>query len=145
MRTLKLICALAVAALPLWAQAEMKALDDAVLSEVTGQAGISISGTFQAEVGAIVYTDTDVEGGTLRLENISLPGVTVSDDNPITIDVVNSTVNNRPTQQLAIGLPEVKGDVTVKSIRVGDGGSSIGSLSISGLNMAGSTVKIWGH
>ncbi len=65
-----LFLATAVLAAPLLAHADLKAMDDGALSDVTGQAGISISGTFQGSVGAVTYTDTDTNGGSLRLENI---------------------------------------------------------------------------
>ena len=42
-----LFLATAVLAAPLLAHADLKAMDDGALSDVTGQAGISISGTFQ--------------------------------------------------------------------------------------------------
>ena len=48
----------------LLAHADLKAMDDGALSDVTGQAGISISGTFQGSVGAVTYTDTDTNGGS---------------------------------------------------------------------------------
>lgn len=48
-----LFLATAVLAAPLLAHADLKAMDDGALSDVTGQAGISISGTFQGSVGAV--------------------------------------------------------------------------------------------
>ncbi|WP_070332964.1 DUF6160 family protein [Pseudomonas aeruginosa] len=141
-----LFLATAVLAAPLLAHADLKAMDDGALSDVTGQAGISISGTFQGSVGAVTYTDTDTNGGSLRLENISLPALTFDDTKPLTIDVVTTDIGGKSTQQLAIGLPAITGDVTVGAIKVGDtSAASIGSLTVSGLNMAGSTIKVWGH
>ncbi|MCO2363346.1 hypothetical protein FA359_10055, partial [Pseudomonas aeruginosa] len=91
-------------------------------------------------------TDTDTNGGSLRLENISLPALTIDDTKPLTIDVVTTDIGGKSTQQLAIGLPAITGDVTVGAIKVGDtSAASIGSLTVSGLNMAGSTIKVWGH
>ena len=82
----------------------------------------------------------------LRLENISLPALTIDDTKPLTIDVVTTDIGGKSTQQLAIGLPAITGDVTVGAIKVGDtSAASIGSLTVSGLNMAGSTIKVWGH
>ncbi|RTT39986.1 DUF6160 family protein [Pseudomonas paraeruginosa] len=139
-----LFLATAVLAAPLLAHADLKAMDDGALSDVTGQAGISISGTFQGSVGAVTYTDTN--GGSLRLESISLPALTIDDSKPLTIDVVTADIGGKSTQQLAIGLPAITGDVTVGAIKVGDtSAASIGSLTVSGLNMAGSTIKVWGH
>lgn len=129
-----LFLATAVLAAPLLAHADLKAMDDGALSDVTGQAGISISGTFQGSVGAVTYTDTDTNGGSLRLENISLPALTIDDTKPLTIDVVTTDIGGKSTQQLAIGLPAITGDVTVGAIKVGDtSAASIGSLTVSGL------------
>ena len=132
-----LFLATAVLAAPLLAHADLKAMDDGALSDVTGQAGISISGTFQGSVGAVTYTDTDTNGGSLRLENISLPALTIDDTKPLTIDVVTTDIGGKSTQQLAIGLP--------LSHSIATSAASIGSLTVSGLNMAGSTIKVWGH
>lgn len=96
-----LFLATAVLAAPLLAHADLKAMDDGALSDVTGQAGISISGTFQGSVGAVTYTDTDTNGGSLRLENISLPALTIDDTKPLTIDVVTTDIGGKSTQQLA--------------------------------------------
>lgn len=140
MMTLKKIAlAVAVVALPFAAHADMKALDDSALSDITGQAGISISGNFNATIGSIVYTDTadGVTDGsnTLSLNTVSLSGFNISDSAPMTIDVVDS--------KLQIGLPTINGQVSVGAVNIG--ANSVGGLAISDLNMAGSTVKIWGH
>lgn len=140
MMTLKKIAlAVAVMALPFAAQADMKSLDDAALAGVTGQAGISISGNFDSTIGAIVYTDTATGAAagtnTLSLNTIAVTGFNISDANPITVDVEDN--------KLKIGLPTINGAVTVGSVGIGN--TSIGALTISDINMAGSTVKIWGH
>lgn len=141
----QLVLASAVLAAPFLAHADLKSMDDTALAGVTGQDGISIAGTFNAQIGAVTYTDADANGGSLVLEGIHLPSVTIADDAPLTVDVVTTNINGTDTQQLALGLPSVTGDVTVDAIKVGSGGASIGSLTISNLDMAGSTVKVWGH
>ncbi|SDJ86873.1 DUF6160 family protein [Pseudomonas indica] len=137
---------LALAALltaPLLAQADLKAMDDAALAGVTGQDGISISGSFNGSIGSIVYTDGDTNGGSLRMETVSFDGFDISDDNPLMVDVVT---NSSGTQQLQISLPEMTGQLEVGAIKVGNSSAaSLGSLAINDLNMAGSTVKVWGH
>ncbi|MCJ1886024.1 DUF6160 family protein [Pseudomonas sp. LA21] len=146
----QLVLASAVLATPFLAHADMQSMDDAALSGVTGQDGISIAGTFNASIGAVTYKDADTNGGTLSLEGIHLPSLTIADNAPMTIDVVTTNITPAgggtavATQQLAIGLPSVTGDVTVDAVKVGSG-ASIGSLTISNLNLAGSTVKVWGH
>ncbi|WP_395504260.1 DUF6160 family protein [Ectopseudomonas hydrolytica] len=140
MMTLKKIAlAAAVMAVPFMAQAQMQSLDDAALADVTGQAGISIAGNFDATIGSIVYTDTEagVNDGSnsLSLNTVKLTGFNISESNPLTIDVVDN--------KLEIGLPGINGGVSVDSVKIG--ANSIGGVAINGLDMAGSTVKVWGH
>jgi hypothetical protein len=129
----------------------MKSMDDAALSGITGQDGISISGTFNASIGSVTYKDADTNGGSLVLQGIHLPSVTIADNAPMTVDVVKTNITPVgggtavATEQLAIGLPTVTGDVTIDAVKVGTTGASIGSLTVSNLNLAGSTVKVWGH
>ncbi|WP_371226576.1 DUF6160 family protein [Pseudomonas sp. QE6] len=147
----QLVLASAVLATPFLAHADMQSMDDAALSGVTGQDGISIAGTFNAQIGAVTYTDADTKGGSLVLEGIHLPSVTISDDAPMTVDVVTNDVKPLggttavATQQLQLGLPSITGNVTVDAVKVGSTGASIGSLTVSNLNLAGSQVRIWGH
>ncbi|MFP6850700.1 MAG: DUF6160 family protein [Pseudomonas sp.] len=149
MKTLKqLALAAAVLAVPFMAQAELKAMDDSALATVTGQDGISISGSFNGSIGKISYTDTDTGGGSLNLENITFTGFNIADDAPVKVDVVTTAIgptgSTVDTQQLQISLPAITGELEVGAIRMGSG-ASIGALAISDLNMAGTTVKVWGH
>jgi hypothetical protein len=62
------------------------------------------------------------------------------------VDVVTNDIGGTATQQLQISMPTITGQLSVGAIKVGDTtAASIGSLAISDLNMAGTTVKIWGH
>ena len=135
----KLALAAAVMTVPFMAQAQMQSLDDAALADVTGQAGISIAGNFDATIGSIVYTDTEAGvtdgSNSLSLNTVTLSGFNISDNSPLTIDVVDI--------KLEIGLPGINGGVSVESVKIG--ANSIGGVAINGLDMAGSTVKIWGH
>ena len=140
----QLALAAAVLAVPFMAQAGMTSMDDSALSSVTGQDGISIAGNFSGSIGKVTYTDGDALGGSLNIENITLAGFIITDASPLTVDVVTTTIGSTPTQQLAIGLPAMTGTVSVGAIRMGTG-ASIGALAISDINMAGSTVRIWGH
>jgi hypothetical protein len=144
MKTLKqLALAAAVLAVPFMAQAEMQALDDTALSSVTGQDGISISGSFNGTIGSVVYTDNDANGGSLRLETIAFNGFNIDDNAPVMVDVVT---NGSGTQQLQISLPTITGQLSVGAIKVGGtSAASIGSLAVNDLNMAGTTIKVWGH
>ncbi|CAN7555958.1 DUF6160 family protein [Pseudomonas sp. LjRoot71] len=144
MKTLKqLALATAVLAVPFMAQAELKAMDDTALATVTGQDGISISGSFNGTIGSLVYTDGDTGGGSLRLETVSFTGFNISDSAPVKVDVVE---NGSGTQQLQISLPTITGQLSVGAIKVGGASAaSIGSLAVNDMNMAGTTVKVWGH
>ncbi|MBP8170727.1 MAG: hypothetical protein KAX90_00385 [Pseudomonas sp.] len=139
MKIKQLAFAAALLAAPFMAQADMTAMDDAAMSGVTGQAGISISGNFSGSVGAMVYTDTDAtSGGELRMETITFTGFSILDTAPMTVDVEDN--------KLQIGLPSMTGEVKVGAIKVGGSTSaSIGSLALSDLNMGGTTIKVWGH
>ena len=144
MKTLKqLALATAVLAVPFMAQAELKAMDDTALATVTGQDGISISGSFNGTIGSLVYTDGDAGGGSLRMETVAFTGFNISDTAPVKVDVVE---NASGTQQLQISLPTITGELSVGKIKVGDTtAASIGSLAVNDMNMAGTTVKVWGH
>jgi hypothetical protein len=144
MKTLKqLALAAAVLAVPFMAQADLQMMDDSALATVTGQDGISISGNFNGTIGSIVYTDGDTNGGSLRMETIAFTGFNIADDAPVMVDVVT---NAGGTQQLQVSMPTITGQLSVGAIKVGDTtAASIGSLAINDLNMAGTTVKIWGH
>lgn len=138
----QLALAAAVLSASFMAQAQMKSMEDTALSDVTGQAGISISGNFNQTIGSVTYTDTDVGGGSIRMENITLSGFNISDANPIMIDVVN----NGSVDQIQITMPTITGGMSVGAIKVGGASAaSIGSLAINDLNMAGTQIKIWGH
>ena len=145
MKLNQLALAAAVLAAPFMAQADLRALDDASLAGISGQDGISIAGDFNGTIGAIVYTDNDASGsGTLRLENVSMTGFSITDDNPLMIDVVTTDISGTATDQLQITLPEMTGQVSIGAIRVGDTGASLGSLAIIDQNMAGTQLRIWG-
>lgn len=147
MKLNQLALAAAVLAAPFMAQADLRSLDDAALAGISGQDGISIAGDFNGTIGAIVYTDSDASGsGTLRLENVSMTGFSITDENPLKIDVVTTNITGLgDTDQLQISLPEMTGQVSIGAIRVGDNGASLGSLAIIDQNMAGTTLRIWGH
>ncbi|SDG28622.1 hypothetical protein SAMN05216603_101127 [Pseudomonas benzenivorans] len=142
----KLAFAAVVLATPFMAQAELSAMDDSALATVTGQDGISISGSFNGSIGSVVYTDGDANGGSLRMETVAFTGFNISDSAPVLVDVVTTDISGTPTQQLQISLPTITGQLSVGAIKVGDtSAASIGSLAISDMNMAGTTVKVWGH
>ena len=148
----QLALAAAVLSASFMAQAELKSMDDASMSSVTGQAGISIAGDFSGTVGNVAYID---DGNKLNLSGITMSGFAIADANPLTVDVIN----DGGVQKLQIGLPAMTGTVTVANINIGgnytaavgatpgslSGGTSIGGLAISDINMGGSAIRVWGH
>lgn len=74
-----------------------------------------------------------------------MTGFSITDDNPLMIDVVTTDISGTATDQLQITLPEMTGQVSIGAIRVGDTGASLGSLAIIDQNMAGTQLRIWGH
>ena len=70
----KVSLAASIAAVSVAANAEMVAMDEASMSEATGQAGIKIQADIgNVTIGKILYTDTD-EGGSLALDTLSISG-----------------------------------------------------------------------
>jgi len=99
----KIALATAVAAAPFAAQAELKALNDSAMGNVTGQAGVTIELETKVSIGQFKYTDTneggtnEVGGGSFAVNNIVLGGSGVAggtgtqllDQLKIDIDVAN--------------------------------------------------------
>jgi len=88
----KLALVTAIAAAP-FAQAEMVAIDDALMGEMTGQAGITIELSTEVKIGSVIYTDTDGldnDAGSLNISGVRLGGATANtalDGIKIDIDV----------------------------------------------------------
>ncbi len=77
----KLALVAAISAAP-FAQAELTAMDDSLLSEMTGQAGVSIELDTAVTIGSITWTDDDgadvsATEGSLVLSNIAFGGANV--------------------------------------------------------------------
>jgi len=127
----KATLAAAIAAAPFAAQAELKAMDDAMMSATTGQAGVTIEIDMDAAgitIGEVEYTDTqvgaDTDGGSVVLQNIKISdtditqtidvdgdgslkiGMTTSGN--INLDLGNSAVAGTS----AVALKSAAGDIT---------------------------------
>ena len=74
----KLALAAAISAAP-FAQAELTSIDDALLGDMTGQAGISIELTTGVSIGSLVYTDTDglalLKGGSATAGSVTMSNI----------------------------------------------------------------------
>src|SRR5690554_5032397 len=153
----KTALAVAIAAVPFLSVNAMEALDDATLSEMTGQAGVTIETTLDQTgitIGSIQYTDTvdstnsnDIGGGSLLIngdidgEGI---GIRIQGWNPTTNTAANST--SRQT----IDINE-DGDLITKSVQIdGFGGAvrpvtgkriQVGSVNLQNAN-ADATVSL---
>ena len=69
----------AIAAAPFAAQADLTPMDDSLMGNTTGQAGVTIEidlGAAGIKIGEVIYTDTatatDTDGGSVSLENINI-------------------------------------------------------------------------
>lgn len=72
----KLVLATAVAAAPFAAHAELKALDDGAMGNVTGQAGVTIELETKVDIGEVRYQDE----GTFAMTGVSIGGADANGD-----------------------------------------------------------------
>ncbi|MEQ5833933.1 DUF6160 family protein [Marinobacter sp. NFXS9] len=72
----KIALATAVAAAPFAAQAELKAMDDGAMGNVTGQAGVTIELETKVDIGAVTYTDE----GSFAVSGVHIGGGAVTTD-----------------------------------------------------------------
>ena len=147
---ISLVAMAALVFLPLSAMAQMNAISESEMEEIVGQDGITIDMTLDAYIQLISYGDTDgfsgSSAGYLNIAQLSIPDTGSFNLTGMTVDVETTGGVSR----LAIGLPTISGGITIGAIRVGsaaasNSGSSIGTVTISGLNLAGSTVYVRGH
>ncbi|SFM55049.1 DUF6160 family protein [Marinobacter zhejiangensis] len=85
----KIALATAVAAVPFAAQAELRAIDDAAMGDVTGQSGITVELSAEVSVGEIAYQDD----GFLAITGVTIGGAapgTALDDVKVYIDVAGT-------------------------------------------------------
>lgn len=89
----KVALASAIAAVSAGAQAELKALDDSAMGELTGQAGITIDVETKYEIGEFVYRDAGalvIEGIRMGSNDLDNNGSEFLDNFRMTIDVAGA-------------------------------------------------------
>lgn len=126
----KLALATAVAAAP-FAQAEMTALDDSTLSQMTGQAGITIDVDLDMSIDAIKYVDRDGNaGGSATQGAITMKGITMDNDGAAA-RIRGITIDADGQDGLVIGLNQIGDtsgngiDITVDAVMINDGQANL--------------------
>lgn len=147
----KLALVTAVAAAP-FAQAELTAMDDALLGEMTGQAGITIDVDLDMTIDAIKYVDTDGNAGGSAVQGaITLKGLTIDNDGAAA-RIRGITIDADGTDGLVIGLNEIGDelgngiDITVDAVLINDGSAKLQSVNaVNAANTAGFNVLAGGY
>ena len=83
----KIALVTAISSAPLFVQAELKAMDDSVMSNISGQSGITLEIGAHVEFDHITYIDTNkdgtnigaTDGGQLAIKNIAIGGSDIWD------------------------------------------------------------------
>ncbi len=109
----KLTLAAAIAAAP-FAQAEMMSIDDAMLGEMTGQAGITIDADVQVTIDAIKYVDSDGVGSTTLVS-----AATGQFDNTGTAAVDGGFDSDGNAEAVTQDVFGTQGAITMSELRIG--------------------------
>ena len=144
----KLALATAVAAAPFAANADLKALDDVSMGNVTGQAGVTIELETKVSIGQFKYTDegsfavnnivlggSGVAGGTGgdKLDELKID-IDVADDGDAIIHVGSLAQENLINPFTGDPVPDGEGGTAQKPVAI-DWGVTVGSVAL----LAGST------
>jgi len=158
----KLALATAVAAAP-FAQAELTAMDDSALSQMTGQAGITIDVDLQMSIDAIKYVDSDGNAdGSGQQGAITMKGVrmgSLDNTNNYAFDATDATARIRGvtidadgTDGLVIGLNEIGDDqgngidIAVDAILINNGNANLAAVNaVDSANTTGFNVLTGGY
>ena len=171
MKRITAAVAAALSTLALSASA-MTPIQDADLSKVTGQDGVSIAANLNIKMDSFVYTDTDAVDPTTGLGggSVSFNGIKVNGLIAASIDILSRAsflkaageagVTNPGTfynpltggdvVQIAIPADVQVGagkllNISVDSIKMGGSDKSYGSMAMNQLDLRGTTVWIWAH
>jgi hypothetical protein len=170
----KLALAAALSSFAMAASA-MDRIQDADLSQVSGQDGVSIAANLNVNIGSFTYTNTSTGGGSVSFNNIGITGViaatldvisgtafqtAASALNPTSVLGVTSTIPtafyNGTSDVVQIAIPTVSVDtahqlnVKVGSITMGGGltpsaNPSFGAIAMNNIQLQGTTAYIWAH
>lgn len=115
----KLALATVIAAAPFAAQAELKAMNDGAMGDVTGQAGVTIELETKVDIGAVTYTDE----GNFAMQGVHIGGKAdpASDESGVTKDADGNVTG------VSGLLDDLKIDIDVESD--GDAVIHVGSIS----------------
>ncbi|PHV07625.1 hypothetical protein CSQ96_10650 [Janthinobacterium sp. BJB412] len=170
MQIIKSAVAAALATLALSASA-MTPIQDAELSTVSGQDGVSIAANLNIKIDSFVYTDTDVvDANGLGGGSVSFNGIKINGLIAASIDILSrnsflqaagaagvtnpGTFYNAATggDVVQIAIPadvQVAAgkllNVSVDAIKMGNSTASYGSMAMNQIDLRGTQVWIWAH
>lgn len=145
----KIALATAVAAAPFAAQAELKAMNDSAMGNVTGQAGVTIELETKVSIGQFKYTDE----GSFAVNDIVLGGAGVTADGAVDADG-DGNADNTLLDQLKIDIDvaadgdavihvgSLETDATTGAPIPIDWGMTAGSMELIGNDAAGDTTTL---
>jgi hypothetical protein len=146
----KLALVTAIAAAP-FAQAELTSIDDSLLGEMTGQAGISIELDTLITIDSFTYTDTDGHGngaGSITMSGIAFGGDLVADGDALTSSNLKDLVINidvDATDGIIINLAGTDVQNSLVGANPVDFGLHVDSITASGVtNALASNINIAG-
>ena len=148
----KTALAVAIAAVPFLSVNALEALDDATLSNMTGQAGVTIKNTVDdtgISIGSIQYTDTDgivsgsTDGGSVYIQGIrsksSVAGGEVITTQNIDVDaygnLVTTTTTNGTGKRLEIDHVQLRSSTQAAALGGSTGRPVTASTANSGANL----------
>ena len=109
------LLALGIAAAPLAAQAGMKPLDDQIMGDITGQAGVTIELEAQVTIGEFIYTDE----GSLGIKDIFIGGANRDDMFPeIGFAIPNQATDLLDNMKIDIDI-NADGDLVIQVLPLG--------------------------
>ncbi|GAB2879410.1 DUF6160 family protein [Pseudoduganella ginsengisoli] len=170
MKLIKTAAAFALSTLAFAASA-MTPIQDADLSAVSGQDGVSIAANLNVNIGSFTYTDTDKADPTTGFGggSVSFNGIKVTGLIAATLDIVNAKQFGAEMTALGVNVPSAVAagfhdgtsdvvkiaipnvgttnllNMSVDSIKMGNSTASYGSFAMKDIDLRGTAVYIWAH